>query len=145
MLTAVLQLLMMSMCCSVFCRAMEMLFFPFPPPWESYATHVHATKETTSVKQKAIRGRSCKLPHYLGRGRHKSLQRGNMSLKISSLQGSCSPAYSQACSFQQTKHQLCLTQPNIAVKITSTMKCQAKQAADKTVLHHQYAKLASLL
>ena len=28
---------------------------------------------------------------------------------------------------------LCLNQPNIAVKITSIMKCQAKQAADKTV------------
>jgi len=45
--------------------------------------------------------------------------------------------------FQQTKHHLCLNQPNIAVKITSIMKCQAKQAADKTVAHHQYAKLAS--
>ena len=44
---------------------------------------------------------------------------------------------------QQTKHHLCLNQPNIAVKITSIMKCQAKQAADKTVSHHQYAKLAS--
>ncbi len=43
-------------------------------------------------------------------------------------------------SFQQTKHHLCLNQPNIAVKITSIMKCQAKQAADKTVAHHQYAK-----
>ena len=31
-------------------------------------------------------------PHYLGRGRHKSLQRGNISGKTSSLQGSCSPA-----------------------------------------------------
>jgi len=42
-------------------------------------------------------------PHYLGRGRHKSLQRGNMSGKTSSLQGSCSPAYSQACSFSTNK------------------------------------------
>ena len=45
--------------------------------------------------------------------------------------------------FQQTKHHLCLNQPNIAVKIISIMKCQAKQAADKTVVHHQPAKLAS--
>ena len=45
--------------------------------------------------------------------------------------------------FLQTKHHLCLNQPNVAVKITSIMKCQAKQAADKTVAHHQYAKLAS--
>ncbi len=45
--------------------------------------------------------------------------------------------------FQQTKHHLCLNQPNIAVKITSIRKCQAKQAADKTVVHHQFAKLAS--
>ena len=45
--------------------------------------------------------------------------------------------------FQQTKHHLCLNQPNIAVKITSIRKCQAKQAADKTVVHHQPAKLAS--
>ncbi len=42
-------------------------------------------------------------PHYLGRGRHKSLQRDNMSGKTSSLQGSCSPAYSQACSFSTNK------------------------------------------
>ncbi len=42
-------------------------------------------------------------PRYLGRGRHKSLQRGNMSGKTSSLQGSCSPAYSQACSFSTNK------------------------------------------
>jgi len=45
--------------------------------------------------------------------------------------------------FQQTKHHLCLNQPNIAVKIISIMKCQAKQAADKTIVHHQPAKLAS--
>ena len=38
-------------------------------------------------------------PPYSGRGRHKSLQRGNMSGKTSSPQGSCSPAHSQACSF----------------------------------------------
>ena len=42
-------------------------------------------------------------PHYLGRGRHKSLQRGNMSGKTSSPQGSCSPAHSQACSFSSNK------------------------------------------
>ncbi len=42
-------------------------------------------------------------PHYLGRGRHKSLPRGNTSGKTSSLQGSCSPAYSQACSFSTNK------------------------------------------
>jgi len=45
--------------------------------------------------------------------------------------------------FQQTKHHLCLNQPNIAVKFSSIMKCQAKQAADKTVVHHQFAKLAA--
>ncbi len=44
-----------------------------------------------------------KHPHYLGRGRHKSLQRGNMSGKTSSPQGSCSPAHSQACSFSRNK------------------------------------------
>ena len=42
-------------------------------------------------------------PHYLGRGRHKSLQRGNMSGKTSSPQGSLSPAHSQACSFSSNK------------------------------------------
>ncbi len=42
-------------------------------------------------------------PHYLGRGRHKSLQRGNMSGKTSSPQGSCSLAHSQACSFSSNK------------------------------------------
>ncbi len=42
-------------------------------------------------------------PHYLGRGRHKSLQRGNMSSKTSSPQGSCSPAHSKACSFSTNK------------------------------------------
>ena len=42
-------------------------------------------------------------PHYLGRGRHKSLQGGNMSGKTSSPQGSCSPAHSQACSLSTNK------------------------------------------
>ena len=42
-------------------------------------------------------------PQYLGRGRHKSLQRGNMSGKTSSPQGSCPPAHSQACSFSTNK------------------------------------------
>ena len=42
-------------------------------------------------------------PHYLDRGRHKSLQRGNMSGKTSSPKGSCSPAHSQACSFSRNK------------------------------------------
>ena len=42
-------------------------------------------------------------PHYLGRGRHKSLQRGNMSGKTSSPQGRCSPAHSQACSLSTNK------------------------------------------
>ncbi len=44
-------------------------------------------------------------PHYLGRGRHKSLPRGNMSGKTSSPQGSCSPAHSQACLFSLSKGQ----------------------------------------
>ena len=42
-------------------------------------------------------------PHYLGTGRHKSLQRGNMSGKTSSPQGRCSPAHSQACSLSTNK------------------------------------------
>jgi len=43
-------------------------FFVFGFGWESYSLHIHghATKETTSVKRKAIHGRSCKLPSLLG-------------------------------------------------------------------------------
>jgi len=43
-------------------------FFFFFSGWESYSLHIHghATKETTSVKRKAIHSRSCKLPSLLG-------------------------------------------------------------------------------
>jgi len=87
-----------------------------------------------------------------------------MSSKTSSLQGICSPAYSQACSFSTNKASTLFesTQhscqdhkynevrrvdnspvPKKKKKKKSITKCQAKQAADKTVVHHQYAKLAS--
>ena len=64
-------------------------------------------------------------PLYLGRGKHKSLQKGNMSGKTSSLQGSYSPAHSQACSFSKNKVSP-LSESTQAVKITSVLKCQAK-------------------
>ncbi len=42
-------------------------FFFFLGGRESYSLHIHATKETASVKWKAIRSRSCKLPSQLGK------------------------------------------------------------------------------
>lgn len=45
---------------------------------------------------------------------------------------------------QHTKHHLCLNQPKIAVESVMMMKRQAKQAANKTDVDHQDAKLACI-
>jgi len=42
-------------------------FFLFPLLAESCSSHIHARKETTSVKWKAIRSRICKSPSHLGK------------------------------------------------------------------------------
>jgi len=86
-----------------------------------------------SGKRQTMQGESvhCRLPDI-----EKDAKR--MNRMLNSHQPTAKPVH-----FQQTKHHLCLNQPNIIVKITSIMNCQAKQAADKTVAHHQSAKLAS--
>ncbi len=84
------------------CRPRYLLFF-------SGGRAIHYTyKDMQRKKPQVSNGRpstaeAASYPHYLGRGRHKSLQRGNMSGKTSSPQGSCPPAHSQACSFSTNK------------------------------------------
>ena len=88
-----------------------LFFFFFPPPFSLGGRAIHYTyMDMQRKKPQVSNGRpstaeAASYPHYLGRGRlsHKSLQRGNMSGKTSSPQGSCSTAHSQACSSSTNK------------------------------------------
>ena len=81
------------------------LFFYFFFFWvgELFITHTWTCNEPPVSTGRPSTAEVASNPHYLGRGRHKSLQRSNMSGKTSSPQGSCSPAHSQAYSFSTNK------------------------------------------
>ena len=67
-------------------------------------THMYVQRKKPQVLSgRPLSTKAASYPHYLGGGRHRCLQRGSMSSKTSSLQGSCSPTYSRACSFSTNK------------------------------------------
>ena len=89
---------------SCFCSGGFFFFFFFLGGRAIHYTYMDMQRKKPQVSNgRPSTAEAASYPQYLGRGRHKSLQRGNMSGKTSSPQGSCPPAHSQACSFSTNK------------------------------------------
>ncbi len=96
-------------------------FFFFFGGWESYSLHIkgHATKETTSVKRKAIHSLQATLTTWL-EADTKVCKEAICRAKQAAHKAVVHQPTAKPVHFQQTKHHLCLNQPNIAVKITTS-------------------------